>query len=122
MMFFLKLIIFGFILPKQATEIIKGNPGTELPIVVLRGGDTLCISRYAGEDGMIGIGIGSRFTGESYYKTSGFFESFYLGWLDIVTMTDLTFNMLGKVFTGKIEFGKAFGGPVKIAQYAAKIC
>ena len=28
--------------------------------------------------------------------------------------------MLGKVFTGKIEFGKAFGGPVKIAQYAAK--
>jgi regulator of sigma E protease len=69
---------------------------------------------------MIGIGIGSRFTGESYYKTSGFFESFYLGWLDIVMMTDLTFNMLGKVFTGKIEFGKAFGGPVKIAQYAAK--
>jgi regulator of sigma E protease len=106
--------------PKQATEIIKGNSGTELPIVVLRGGDTLSLAVTPGEDGMIGIGIGSRFTGESYYKTSGFFESFYLGWLDIVTMTDLTFNMLGKVFTGKIEFGKAFGGPVKIAQYAAK--
>jgi regulator of sigma E protease len=106
--------------PKQATEIIKGNSGTELPIVVLRGGDTLALAVTPGEDGMIGIGIGSRFTGESYYKTSGFFESFYLGWLDIVTMTDLTFNMLGKVFTGKIEFGKAFGGPVKIAQYAAK--
>jgi regulator of sigma E protease len=106
--------------PKQATEIIKGNSGIELPIVVLRGGDTLALAVTPGEDGMIGIGIGSRFTGESYYKTSGFFESFYLGWLDIVTMTDLTFNMLGKVFTGKIEFGKAFGGPVKIAQYAAK--
>ena len=106
--------------PKQATEIIKGNSGTELPVVVLRGGDTLSLAVTPGEDGMIGIGIGSRFTGESYYKTSGFFESFYLGWLDIVTMTDLTFNMLGKVFTGKIEFGKAFGGPVKIAQYAAK--
>ena len=69
---------------------------------------------------MIGIGIASGFAGESFYKTSGFFESFYLGLLDIVQMTDLTFNMLGKVFTGKIEFGKAFGGPVKIAQYAAK--
>ena len=106
--------------PQKATEIIKGNPGTELPIIVLRGSDTLSLAVTPGEDGMIGIGIGSRFTGESYYKTSGFFESFYLGWLDIVTMTDLTFNMLGKVFTGKIEFGKAFGGPVKIAQYAAK--
>ena len=105
---------------KQVTEIIKGNPETELPIVMLRGNDTLSFSVTPGEDGMIGIGIGSRFTGESFYKTSGFFESFYLGLLDIVQMTDLTFNMLGKVFTGKIEFGKAFGGPVKIAQYAAK--
>ena len=106
--------------PQQTTKIIKGNSGTELPIVVLRGGDTLSLAVTPGKDGMIGIGIGSRFTGESYYKTSGFFASFYLGWMDIVTMTDLTFNMLGKVFTGKIEFGKAFGGPVKIAQYAAK--
>ena len=105
---------------KQATKIIKANPDTELPIVVLRGNDTLSFAVTPGEDGMIGIGIGARFTGESYYKTSGFFKSFYLGWLDIVKMTDLTFNMLGKVFTGKIEFGKAFGGPVKIAQYAAK--
>jgi regulator of sigma E protease len=105
---------------QQVTKIIKGNPGAELPIVILRGSDTLSFSVTPGEDGMIGIGIGDRFTGESYYKTSEFFESFYLGWLDIVKMTDLTFNMLGKVFTGKIEFGKAFGGPVKIAQYAAK--
>jgi regulator of sigma E protease len=28
--------------------------------------------------------------------------------------------MLGKVMTGDLAFGKAFGGPVKIAQYAAK--
>jgi regulator of sigma E protease len=105
---------------EQATKIIKGNSGTELSIAILRGKDTLSFSVTPGEDGMIGIGIASGFTGESYYKTSGFFESFYLGWLDIVKMTDLTFNMLGKVFTGKIEFGKAFGGPVKIAQYAAK--
>ncbi|MFC2119488.1 RIP metalloprotease RseP [Bacteroidota bacterium] len=105
---------------KQATDIIKGHSGTELPIVILRGNDTLSLSVTPGEDGMIGIGIASGFTGESYYKTAGFFESFYFGWLDIVKMTDLTFNMLGKVFTGKIEFGKAFGGPVKIAQYAAK--
>ena len=28
--------------------------------------------------------------------------------------------MIGKVFTGNVEFKKAFGGPIKIAQIAAK--
>ena len=49
-----------------------------------------------------------------------FFESFYLGWLEINRMTELTFRMLGKVISGNIEFGKAFGGPIKIAQFAAE--
>jgi len=84
---------------KQATKIIKGNAGTQLPVVILRGSDTLSLSVTPGEDGMIGIGIAYGFTGNSYYKTSGFFESFTLGWLDIVKMTDLTFNMLGKVYS-----------------------
>jgi regulator of sigma E protease len=104
----------------QSTQIIKGNAGTELPLVVLRGEDTLSLAVTPGEDGMIGIAIASGFIGDSYYHTYGFFESFYQGWLDIVKMTNLTFSMLGKVFTGTIEFGKAFGGPVKIAKYAAK--
>jgi regulator of sigma E protease len=105
---------------EQSTKIIQGNPGTELSLVVLRNKDTLSVAVTPGEDGMIGIAIVTGFIGESYYKTYGFFESFYMGWIDIVKMTDLTFTMLGKVFTGTIEFGKAFGGPVKIAKYAAK--
>jgi regulator of sigma E protease len=28
--------------------------------------------------------------------------------------------MVGKVFSGDVEFGKAFGGPVKIAQIATR--
>ena len=104
----------------QTTKIIKSNAGNELPLVVKRGDDTLSLSVTPGADGMIGIAIATVFAGDVKYRTYGFFESFYRGWLDIVMMTDLTFNMLGKVFTGKIEFGKAFGGPVKIAQYAAK--
>ncbi|MCH8171284.1 MAG: site-2 protease family protein, partial [Bacteroidetes bacterium] len=30
------------------------------------------------------------------------------------------FNMLGKVINGDVAFGKVFGGPVKIAQFAAQ--
>jgi regulator of sigma E protease len=104
----------------QVTKLIKSNPQTEIPITVKRGVDTLTMAVTPGEDGMIGISITSRFEGDVKYTSFGFFESIYMGLADIVRYTDLTFNMLGKVFTGKVEFGKAFGGPVKIAQYAAK--
>ena len=60
------------------------------------------------------------FTGPVDIKNYGFFESFGKGWQDIENVTSLTFSMLGKVIGGKIAFGKAFGGPVKIAQFAAK--
>ena len=35
-------------------------------------------------------------------------------------ITELTFSMVSKVIGGQVAFGKAFGGPVKIAQLAAK--
>ena len=41
-----------------------------------------------------------------------------MGYKDINQMTRLTFQMIGKVFKGEIAFGKAFGGPIKIAQAA----
>lgn len=106
--------------PKQVTQIISSNKGSEIKVEVLRDKDTMQLAVIPNDEGKIGIAIGTVFTGKVNYKTYGFFESFYYGWLDIVRMTDLTFNMLGKVFSGNIEFKKAFGGPIKIAQYAAK--
>lgn len=104
----------------QVIKIIKGNPQSEILITVKRGAETHTLAVTPGKDGMIGIQLASQFDGDLSYTSYGFFESIYRGLVDIVTYTDLTFNMLGKVFTGKVEFGKAFGGPVKIAQYAAK--
>lgn len=106
--------------PKQVTQIISSNKGREIKVQVLRENDTTNLAVVPNDEGKIGVAIGTTFTGKVHYKTYGFFESFYYGWLDIVRMTDLTFSMLGKVFSGNIEFKKAFGGPIKIAQYAAK--
>lgn len=117
---FLKINNIPVISRLQVTRIIKSNPQTEIPITIKRGVDTLTMAVTPGENGMIGISITSQFEGDVKYTSYGFFESIYKGLVDIVNYTDLTFNMLGKVFTGKVEFGKAFGGPVKIAQYAAK--
>ncbi|MBS4033998.1 MAG: RIP metalloprotease RseP [Ignavibacterium sp.] len=105
---------------RQVIDIVTANASKEIAVQVKRNEENLVLNVTPAEDGKIGIAINFTFLGDIDFKTYGFFESIYYGWLDIVTMTKLTFNMLGKVFTGNIEFGKAFGGPVKIAQFAAK--
>ncbi|MCW8994699.1 MAG: site-2 protease family protein, partial [Psychromonas sp.] len=37
-----------------------------------------------------------------------------------VNLSRLTFSVGSKVISGQVEFGKAFGGPVRIAKLAAK--
>ncbi len=71
-------------------------------------------------DGLIGIGLGEIYTGEVYYKTYGFFDSITQSFVNISDYTKLTFTMLGRVIQGEIAFESAFGGPVKIAKFAAK--
>ena len=105
---------------KQATEIISANSKKEINITLERNKQPLNIFVTPGEDSKIGVSIATVFMGESQMRTYGFFESVYYGWKDIEKMTALTFSMIGKVFTGNVEFKKAFGGPIKIAQIAAK--
>lgn len=101
-------------------EIVSKNAGVELQTKVVRTNDTLTLAVTPGSDGKIGIAINDIFEGKSEYKTFGFFESFYVAGVDLVNLTKVTFSVAGKVIGGQVEFGKAFGGPVRIAQLAAK--
>jgi len=105
---------------QQTIKIISGHKNTEMPFVVKRGQDTVQLAVTPDAKGLIGVGLVANPNAPVEFQTYGFFESFYYGWMDIVRMTDLTFSMVGKVIGGKVAFGKAFGGPVKIAQLAAK--
>ncbi len=105
---------------KQLVAIISANAGVELPAVIKRGDDTLSVAVIPKVNGKIGIGITETFEGKIDYRTFGFFESFYYAGADIVSYTKLTFSVAKKVIIGEVEFGKAFGGPVRIAQLAAK--
>lgn len=100
---------------RQVINIISSNKNNTIPVVLLRGKDTLQLSVTPGNDAKIGVTFGN---GPVTYKEYGFFESFYYGWKDIVNLTDLTFSTFAKVFKGKVQFGKVFGGPIKIAQIA----
>jgi regulator of sigma E protease len=101
-------------------EIVSQSAGVELQAKVVRASDTLNLALIPGTDGKIGIAINDIFEGRSEYKTFGFFESFYVAGVDLVNLTKVTFSVAGKVIGGQVEFGKAFGGPVRIAQLAAK--
>ncbi len=103
----------------QVTEIIRNGKEKPVDILLTRNRDTLNVAVTPGDDGIIGIIISNPFTGKVEYESYGVFESIYYGWVDIVSITKLTFRMLGKVISGDLEFGKAFGGPIKIAQFAA---
>ncbi len=105
---------------QQATNIISSNKEKELKITVERDKEKKDLFVTPGTDSKIGVLIATVFMGETQMKTYGTFESVYYGWKDIEKMTALTFSMIGKVFTGDVEFKKAFGGPIKIAQIAAK--
>lgn len=105
---------------KQATELISANAEKEIKLVVKRDKEELTIPVTPGKDAKIGVALGPVFMGKTQMRTYGFFESIGQGWKDIEKMTALTFSMIGKVFTGNVEFKKAFGGPIKIAQMAAK--
>jgi regulator of sigma E protease len=113
---FIKLKGIKLTSSKQAVDIISENKSNPIPVVLVRDKDTINLSVTPGSDSKIGVSIGS--TGPFIYQKYGFFESFYYGTVDIITVTDLTFSTFGKVFKGKVEFGKVFGGPIKIAQIA----
>jgi len=102
----------------QTTRLIKSNSGNEIKLLIQRDDQKMLFAVTPGADSIIGISMGTVFMGKSTMKTYGFFASIYMGWKDIEKVTDLTFTMFGKVFSGNIEFKKAFGGPIKIAQMA----
>lgn len=106
---------------QQTIALISSSVEEEISLSVLRGEDTISLAAVPNKDGKIGIALGGYvYLGESERITFGFFESFSLGVQDILRTTALTFVMVKRVVSGDIEFKQAFGGPIKIAQFAAR--
>lgn len=105
----------------EATEIISSNKEVEIPLVILRGDDTVFTAVTPGFEGMIGVAIADgAYLGPYNYQTYGFFESFAQSITNIGQYTVLTFQLFRNVIFGDIQFNQVFGGPVKIAKFAAE--
>ncbi len=105
---------------QQTVAMISSKINKLVNIKIAREKDTLIISPTTNSEGKIGIAINEIYTGPTEYLKYGIFESIIKGAENIVEYTYLTFNMLGKVVRGNIKFENAFGGPIKIAQFATK--
>jgi regulator of sigma E protease len=104
----------------QITGIISSNKDKLMSAVLLRDKDTIRTNVKATMDGKIGISFGSGYAGKIEYRTYGFFSSISNAFLNAAQYTYLTFSMFKDVIIGKRAFNQTFGGPLKIAQYAAK--
>ncbi len=104
----------------QINEIITANQDKSIPMVLLRDKDTIRTSVKPAMDGKIGISHNIAYVGEIEYRTYGFFESIPQAITKAKDFTLIFFSMMQKVFTGKLAFKDAFGGPVKIAQFAVR--
>jgi regulator of sigma E protease len=104
----------------QITEIIAASKEKSIPIVLLRDKDTIRTTVKPALDGKIGISHSIAYVGDVEYRSYGFFESIPMAFIQAKDFTSIFFSMMKKVFTGKLAFKDAFGGPVKIAQFAAR--
>lgn len=117
---FLKLNDQDVTFDQEVISIISSNKSNEIALVMLRNTDTLYTSVTPREDGMIGISLTTIYTGPFDSKPYGVFGSLVKSLEDIGIYTQLTFSMFKRVIVGDVAFNQVFGGPIKIAQFAAQ--
>lgn len=105
---------------EQTVKIITSNKDKSIPLVILRGKDTVKTAVTPGIEGKIGVTLADAYTGKFKYQKFGFFASFERSFMDIGRYTALTFVMFKDVIVGKVQFGQVFGGPIKIAKFAVQ--
>lgn len=105
---------------EEVNKIVKANKDKHIPITLLRDKDTIRTTVKPSLEGIIGITHITAFSGEVEYRTYGFFGSITQAVVNVGQYTVLTLSTLKNVIVGKLAFNQAFGGPVKIAQYAAR--
>ncbi len=104
---------------QDVIDIVSSNREKDIPVVLLRNEDTVRTMVNPGIEGKIGVAIASMYAGPVHKQKYSFGESVEKSFTDIGQITALTFAMGKNIITGEMEFSSAFGGPVKIAQFAA---
>lgn len=105
---------------QQFVDIIKSNAGKDINIKWNRNGSQMNGVVKPDADSTIGIGIG-KYTGTVKIIKYNVITAIPQGFDDLWHYGVVLFvKSMWKIIKGDIEFSKAVGGPVKIAQYAGQ--
>lgn len=106
--------------PSQFRAVIRSHANGTVLLTVRRDAATYSNTVPVGSDSTIGVMLDAVYRGELQVERFGLGESLLLG----VQGCARTFGMIGvtisSVIRGKVAAGKAFGGPITIAQQASR--
>jgi regulator of sigma E protease len=107
--------------PQQLTDIIRENADRNLNIRWIRDGEAMECNVTPSADSTIGIMIGSKYSGPVKEIRYGVISAIPKAASDMYRYgIELFFKTFAKIIRGDVEFKKAIGGPVKIAQASAQ--
>ena len=89
-------------------------------VEIKRNNDIIAKSVRPNNEGMIGIGISSAFTGPVEHRKYGLFESLAYGIDRTVQSVNLFFGSIMQMIEGTISVKQSIGGPIMIAKSAAQ--
>lgn len=105
----------------EVIKIIQENAGKEIPIVLQRDNKEIELKVTPDKDTkMIGIQLNNFYYGPKEERKLGIFESFFVGIKLAINTTYMFFKSIWYIIEGKVEFSKAIGGPIKIAELASQ--
>ncbi len=99
-------------------EAVRPNAGRDIRVTWVRDNEILHGFVTPNEQGMIGIGIGRRYTGPVDHLSYSFFGALPAGISDMFDMLRLLLRSLWLMITGTLSFSENVGGPIMIAQIA----
>ncbi|MBW7888302.1 MAG: RIP metalloprotease RseP [Bacteroidetes bacterium] len=101
-------------------KIVKSSPLKPITIEIKRQERIENISVTPSDEGLIGIQVGSKYTGPILEKKYSLIESFPRGVKQTFGATTLFIRSIWQLVAGRADFSKSVGGPVKIAQMATR--
>ncbi|MFP4528770.1 MAG: RIP metalloprotease RseP [Candidatus Kapaibacterium sp.] len=101
-------------------DIVSSHAQTPVFIEWQRNGEAMSASITPDENGMIGVGIGSKYTGPKEHVNYGVGEALVFGVDETIRAGELFISTISQIISGNISFRQSIGGPIQIAASASQ--
>jgi regulator of sigma E protease len=104
----------------QMQQYIRAHAGDTITMHVRRNDETMARPVIVGKDGLISVAIGQTFNADVRHVTYDPMHALTEATNQVGTTVAMIGSSFAAVFTGKLGVRQSFGGPIRIAEMAAK--